>query len=766
MRRRRITKAGRLSALFMAFLIAFSGTSTYTVQTVEAAVETSANTVIEEELDGLLSVGTVVREDWQYDDELKALLAQRDLEAAEYARENNINGTNTTSGSLGSLDPSSGISADWLSNVLYKGDILRSDTFDGFVAVYGDGADAAVIDGGVNEIDVTLIPISDKSISENGIETDISSWDTIPGFASRIMLPHWNGLNELLLKSNRAYRTKLFVVGINGGALSKGSIYSKDNMLDYPEYLSYIGAKPSTANLSSYMQYVSTFRDIEKEADSYQNDQAEWDEWVEWYETTQKNERRRSGSGSSGGKKKEDEDTPAASDGIVKSNSRTIMIYMDGADLGDHAISNLNFMLRGRKDSNPGDDSHIIILTGGSNNSWKDNKIDESEIDISKALYDKDLKQNTDLYKTLGTKTQLWELKTVNGKPGLVLLDNGNISDSAYMTDKGTLQEFIKRTKALYGDSDCYDLIMWDHGGGPEGGFGSDQRKKNDMSMPLVDITSAIKDCGVNFDFIAFDACLMSNAEIAIALSPYTKYLILSEQEFPGTGFYSGYESLISLLGDNPNMSTDTYAKSLIDDIIAYYNKTDNKNDATLALIESAKVSDGLSTALANFAKELNTVLTSNNQSVLDEIIRIRKSYSYNECKSSFNVSNDLIDLTVFCRALKTDKVKNNSLAFYNACESLADAADKCMIDFKKSVRHDASRTLAEGAEPEGMSIYFPSFSMSVAPLGKNDGTTDQILNLVSAYKSSDKLESYGKALAAYGLWVKVGVMLGREAYW
>ena len=173
MRGRRLKKAGRRAALFMAFMMAFSATSTYTVQTIEAANAALGDMRSEEELKAMVSVGTVVREDWQKDARLKQLLTERDLKAAEYARENNLNGVYNTSGSIGSYGDSSN---EWLSNVLYKGDILRYDTFDGFIAVYNGGADAAVIEDGINEIDVLLIPISDLQVSANGIETDISTW--------------------------------------------------------------------------------------------------------------------------------------------------------------------------------------------------------------------------------------------------------------------------------------------------------------------------------------------------------------------------------------------------------------------------------------------------------------------------------------------------------------------------------------------------------------------------------------------------------------
>lgn len=791
MRTRKITRGGRLSALFMAFLIAFSSASTYTVQTVEAAVS-SADIHTEEELNGMLSVGTVVKDDWKYDSRLKELLTQRDLEAAEYARENNITGTYNTSGSLGSFGASD-TSGEWLSNVLYQGDILRSDSFDGFIAVYDDGADAAVIEAGINEIDVLLIPISDLSVSYNGIETDIATWETVPGFASRFMLPHWNGQDGLNLKNKTAYRTRLFVVGIQGGMLSKGSIYDKGKMLDYAKYLDYIGAEPNAANLASYMDYMRTFQSITEDEDEYQDDWDDWDEWYEWYEEIQRNASRSTGGrGSSTG---EPSRTVTPSTPVITKKGRTIMVYMDGADLGSYALDNLKNMLDQSKQGSIGTDNHIVIMTGGSKSKW-----DNAESDITAYLYDSNGTSSSDLAARLGIANQLWELKNVNGTPKLVLLqDNfnaetdGTLSNGQFMTDGANLKAFIQEAEKRYPDAKLYDLIMWDHGGGPEGGFGMDERRKDatnkdDESMTLVAMTNAIKDSGVNFDFIAFDACLMGNTEVALALAPYSDYLILSELVFPGAGFDDAYKTIVKKLSDNNNIDTLDYANAIASDAVYSYNydtKTamSSRQDATLAVIETSKVSDNVSKALGKFAEAVSKAVRDKNEQALDLLLRTRKMYVYEESKFS-QYGNDLIDIQNFCEALITAEKSmveqegaTYKKVFTDACTELQQAAKVSLGDdgennarFYYNWKNDKYLETAQGTEATGLSIYFPSYSMMVTPKDTTTGktTTDQVLDLIYAYTSSNdsNLTSYGKSLAAYGLWLKVGKMLGSKTFW
>jgi hypothetical protein len=715
MRKRRISRAGRISALLLAFIMAFLATSVCMDQTAEASNASMAGIRTEEELGAMLSVGTVVRNGWQNDAKLKELLNRRNVMAAEYAGKHRLNGTINVSESPAGYGESSD---EWLSNVLYKGEILRCDSFDGFIAEYNGGADAVVIDEGINEIDVLLIPIADMSLFANGV---------------------------LNLSHRIGYRTRLFVVGIKGRVPGKDNIYERGKKLDYASYLLYIGAQPSDANLLSYLMYLKAYEDI---AEYYVRN-----EWLQWPEG-----QGGSGSSDSDSSDAKEKDTDRGPKG------RTIMIYMDGADLGESAMLNLYTMITESTKGSIGRDNHIVILTGGSRNAW--NRTDGKTIE--QYLYNADGVLQPSLAETLGTTNQLWEL--ADGR--LTLIKNG-FNNDGYMTQGSNLAAFIQAVKSRYPEAQMYDLIMWDHGGGPEGGFGKDERRQDDQCMSLVEITDAISGSGVSFDLIVFDACLMSNAEVAIALAPYTKYFMLSEQEFPGQGLYWGYSSLVSELIYNNNVSTIDYAQSIITAAIDSYDANqgagDDTNDAIMSLIDASRVNGDLAGAIAGFAEALMKVVERNDQATLDFILKTRKSYTYVEGKSKSASTRDLIDLVSFCDALMggwDGELKRKDEKLYEACDMLKKAANDAILYTQKATRHDNSRELAEGTEPTGISIYFPTFSMSVTPLENPDGVTDQVLNLISAYKSSDRLDSYGKALAAYGLWLKVGKLLGNDVSW
>ena len=54
----------------------------------------------------------------------------------------------------------------------------------------------------------------------------------------------------------------------------------------------------------------------------------------------------------------------------------------------------------------------------------------------------------------------------------------------------------------------------------------------------LSEINKALKDSGITYDFIGFDACLMATVETALVASNYADYMIASEETEPGVGWY------------------------------------------------------------------------------------------------------------------------------------------------------------------------------------------------------------------------------------
>jgi len=153
---------------------------------------------------------------------------------------------------------------------------------------------------------------------------------------------------------------------------------------------------------------------------------------------------------------------------------------------------------------------------------------------------------------------------------GRYLISGGNIEtvemldDMTCMSEPETLTDFIVWTKKNY-PADRYMLVLWDHGGGFASGYGVDvlnERADNEMTMLASEIIRAIKDAGVKFDLIGFDACLMQNIEYANALEPYADYYLASEETEPGTGWF--YTAGFGKLAEDPALGTEEFGKSMI----------------------------------------------------------------------------------------------------------------------------------------------------------------------------------------------------------
>lgn len=137
-----------------------------------------------------------------------------------------------------------------------------------------------------------------------------------------------------------------------------------------------------------------------------------------------------------------------------------------------------------------------------------------------------------------------WELDEMDGVPyarfslkgdGISSMESMEIRN---MGDADTLTDFINYGVRSY-PANHYGLILWNHGGGPVGGYGSDSHFDGD-GLSLEEIREALGHSVMAdsaFDFVAFDACLMGSAETAGCLDGYADYVIASPELEPQHGY-------------------------------------------------------------------------------------------------------------------------------------------------------------------------------------------------------------------------------------
>ena len=346
----------------------------------------------------------------------------------------------------------------------------------------------------------------------------------------------------------------------------------------------------------------------------------------------------------------------------------TVMLYVCGTDLESKsgmASSDLGEIAS----ATYGDNVNVIVYTGGCAG-WR----------------------------TQGISSQVNQIYRVrNQQLERLEADMGNKP----MTDPATLSEFIRYCSKNF-PANRNELIFWDHGGGSVTGYGYDEKLRNGGSMDLGGISQALRDGGVTFDFVGFDACLMATAETALMLNDYADYMVASEETEPGIGWY--YTNWVTKLGENTSMPTVEIGKLICDDFTSACARKCPGQQTTLSVIDLAEFSNTVPDKLSAFAQSVSGLMEKKEfQQVSDA------RYGTREFASSNRI--DQVDLTHLALNMKTSEGK-----------ALAET-------LQKAVKYN--RTSSNMTNAYGVSIFFPyRNSKYVAPACS---TYNQI-NMNSAY--------------------------------
>ena len=535
----------------------------------------------------------------------------------------------------------------------------------------------------------------------------------------------------------------------------------------------------------------------------------------------------------------DDGDGPQAGDQKAK---RTILLYCCGSDLeseGGMAKHNLEQILKSKFSSDG--DINFIILTGGCNFWQLDNDEDPENdnkylvfpdgVDVPEDAVIKEdpndpdhfLPVNNNKGRISGVYDQIWEARGADSAENagkLVLRDGDGITGPAgtavkgeyeLMSDPATLQAFIDYGVANY-PAEKYDLIFWDHGGGPQDGFGYDEHYSKKTApagirdyMTFAGIVDALGDNDVvdsngdgerdaRFDFVDFDACLMGNLELSLVLSDYTDYYIASADLEPGYGQCYGpyqegkYKGWLDELGDpamdaiyNGSEGTFELGKVIVDDYYTFY--SDEKSpgagtSATLAVFDTQKMvgNETFMDALSRLIAQLRTEAeTGEALQIYDEMRSIGKTIDFSD--------NQLIDLAGLAAFLGVaDTEKDESIADRtNAYSGLADTFNglfphreesmnivendfmyaKCTLDeqseegnyYKKGETAGLWDDVAYGSLfSTGLSIFFPDGMKGSTPADYLDAIDPVLLKMPENDKRRELLTEYETVVADYAI--------------
>lgn len=323
----------------------------------------------------------------------------------------------------------------------------------------------------------------------------------------------------------------------------------------------------------------------------------------------------------------------------------TIMVYMCGTDLESKygmATSDLKEMA----EATIGENVNLLVYTGGCSG-WRNQVVSSSA-------------------------NQIYQIK--NGALTCLMKDAGNVS----MTKPETLSGYIQWCAQNF-PANRYELIFWDHGGGSVSGYGYDEKYPRSGSMNLAGINQALRDGGVAFDFIGFDACLMATLENALMLSQYGDYMIASEETEPGTGWY--YTDWLTALSKDTSMPTTELGKLIVDDFVNACVQNGQGQKVTLSVTDLAELEMTAPEALSAFSRSTGDLIRNENYQVVSNARSSTKEFAQSS-------KIDQVDLIHLAQNMGTEEGKELAAVLESA------------------VKYNL--TAGSMSNAYGLSIYFP----------------------------------------------------------
>ena len=400
---------------------------------------------------------------------------------------------------------------------------------------------------------------------------------------------------------------------------------------------------------------------------------------------------------------------------------RTIMLYDCGSNLETGgAMATFNLMQVLESEFSADGDVRFIVMTGGSDMWYME---PETLWDpVSESIIEDGINcEYNQIWEAFGT-----DAVNEDYRSRMVLLDKDGVSgdgddakmsEDEFMSDPETLRGFINYAVSV-APAEKYDLILWDHGGGPTGGFAADEHNMHDEMMMFDGIIDAIghndvtKDGG-RFDIVDFDACLMNSVEYNLALSDYVDYYIASAETEPGYGQY--YTGWLNKLGEDPDYNGYELGKLIVDDYYKFYEEGYGQGqEGTLAVVDLKKLV-AEETGFLSALLELDEILKEEamNFNIYDELNSARRSLRY-ALLNFYDLGNFTSGLGV--ALLEKDDTEDNaytqlSKKFYDILNDESVIYSRYTSGIKTSERfyRNGNGEVKMGKTgSSGMSIYFP----------------------------------------------------------
>lgn len=352
----------------------------------------------------------------------------------------------------------------------------------------------------------------------------------------------------------------------------------------------------------------------------------------------------------------------------------TIMFYMcgssleSGSDYGEspetmgYASEDIAEML---KASGQPDSVNLVLECGGSEG-WKNSKIQSHISSLSR-----------------------WHIASKT------LVHDEDVT-YASMGAQSTLQSFMEYGIKTY-PAEKYGLILWNHGGAMEG-VCYDELAGND-TLSALEVKQAASNARTNkgiadkFEFITYDACLMSVQEIAELNSYNFKYMLSSQETEVGYGY--AYDKWLPTVFANPSTVS---TKDVLQQIgQTFLTENASAGDQTQSVYDFSYM-DSYKTAFNSFSRDLKT-LVDNNTSLWSDLKSVVYSSLVQRYGNQYGQSRyDSYDICGTKGLLTVLKTRSG----YTSLASKINAVETALGNLVAWEGHQSSITAC------GMSLFFP----------------------------------------------------------
>ncbi len=342
----------------------------------------------------------------------------------------------------------------------------------------------------------------------------------------------------------------------------------------------------------------------------------------------------------------------------------TLLVYLVASDLEDSAERDLENMLKAANSANV----NVVLQIGGGRSSGDFPGVNMQEM------------RRYSLAPNAGT-TAGWTLQP---------LPEAQQVPTVAMNLSQTLQDFIQWGAAQF-PAERYALALWDHGGGPIYGFGTDKAKGGGAGMSLSGISLALKNAGVPFELVGFDCCLMASLEVAADLAPYSRYLVASEEITTGWD----WTAVLDYLTTHPQPQGDAFGRAIVNSYKSFTNETsDDKLSFTAYSVSQLDQAKALIAVLDQIAVTLQSAIATYGLNAWWAIaVARRKAQDFQS--NIFSKDYDLVDVKSWIYQLKAVGVLPDSLV------RQFDAAFSDMVVYSDG----------GGENAFGLMMYFPRYS-------------------------------------------------------